>query len=382
MENAICYIENLSPELLLPILISLPDLESLDSLLRASPAAFRIFDSFGATVFEKVLSSGSNLTYTCSLIRITALIRTNALPTDVYNLERFKRLVRHETSPHRWDPPLWDHPPTNLLNTSATALRGLLATNRKIQRLAFGCLEHYLDHFTALTPFLRPEFSFKWEWGDSSRATECMGPWLDKQADAIYYYPIHDIGSPSWLEQQRVLRVFWRIQLSRDIATAIDTSSIVWPDLEWKNGHDRLNPAYLCDAPSIVCIHNVEPDVSNWSDSEELDEETLDMIADQVDSGYSLLLDSEEEIRTHTMLEQELLESAVQYTQDAKEAIGESSYWQLKKDWADSSMPSREEWDTLNLTFRSNMWTFYNIGTGNGGARLYFHELGGVSHGI
>jgi hypothetical protein len=93
----------------------------------------------------------------------------------------------------------------------AKYLRGLLATNRKLQRLAFGCLEYYLDRFTALRPFLRPEFSFKWEWGDSSRATECMGPWLDKQADAIYYYPIHDICSPSWLEQQRILRVFWRI---------------------------------------------------------------------------------------------------------------------------------------------------------------------------
>jgi hypothetical protein len=117
MENAICYIESLPPELLLPILIALPDLESLDSLLRASPAAFRIFDSFGAIVFETILSSGSNYTYTCALIRITTLIRTNALLPAVYDLERFKRLVRHETSPHRWDPPLWDHPPTSLLNT-------------------------------------------------------------------------------------------------------------------------------------------------------------------------------------------------------------------------------------------------------------------------
>jgi hypothetical protein len=330
-----------------------------------------VFDSLGAIVFETILSSGSNHTYTCALIRVNALIRTNALPSAVHDLESFKWLVRHETSPHRWDPPLWDHPPTNLLNTSATILRGLLATNRKLQRLAFGCLEYYLDRFTALRPFLRPEFSFKWGWGDSSRATECIGPWLDKQADAIYYYPIYDIGSPSCLKQQRILRVFWRMQLSRDITAAIDTSSIVWPDQEWKEGHDWSNPAYLCDAPPSVCIYSFEPDVNNWSDSEELDEETLNMIADQAVSVYSHLVDSKE-MRTPTMLEHELLESALHYTQDAKETIDESSYWQLKKNWAASSMPSREEWDTLNLTFRSNMWIFFNNGTDNG----HFHALG------
>lgn len=50
-------LENLAPELLIPILISLPDLKSLDNLLQASPAAFRLFNLRGVEIFEAILSS-------------------------------------------------------------------------------------------------------------------------------------------------------------------------------------------------------------------------------------------------------------------------------------------------------------------------------------
>ena len=61
-----CYIESLPPELLLPILTHLPDLDSLGSLLRASPAAYRVFDTRSAFVFKTVLSSGN--THTVSVL--------------------------------------------------------------------------------------------------------------------------------------------------------------------------------------------------------------------------------------------------------------------------------------------------------------------------
>ncbi|PMD26037.1 hypothetical protein NA56DRAFT_745018 [Hyaloscypha hepaticicola] len=56
MTNPHCYLKSLSPELLLPILSHLPDLHSLDSLLRASPALYRVFDSQSGTIFKTVLA--------------------------------------------------------------------------------------------------------------------------------------------------------------------------------------------------------------------------------------------------------------------------------------------------------------------------------------
>ena len=66
---------------------------------------------------------------------------------------------------------------------------------------------------------------------------------------------------------------------------------------------------------------------------------------------------------TATILEHELLESAVQYTQEVQEAINESTYWQLKRSWINGSVPpNQNDWYTLDLTFRSDMWSFfYNL---------------------
>jgi hypothetical protein len=106
-----CDLENLSLELLFPILAYLPDLDS-----RASPAAYRLFNTQpnGPAIFEAVLSSGTTHKYTCALIRIIALIRAYALPPTVHDFITMKDLIRHETSPHRWEPQRWTHPQTLL----------------------------------------------------------------------------------------------------------------------------------------------------------------------------------------------------------------------------------------------------------------------------
>lgn len=75
-------------------------------------------------------------------------------------------------------------------------------------------------------------------------------------------------------------------------------------------------------------------------------------------------------------LEHELLESAIWYTQEAKEAINKSTYWRHKKDWADGSMPiNQEDWKTLELTFNSDMWNFFHFLTSD----PWMHEKGSPS---
>ncbi|CZR65893.1 uncharacterized protein PAC_15793 [Phialocephala subalpina] len=343
MTDPHCYLESLSPELLLPILTYLPDLDSLDSLLRASPAAYRVFDTQSATIFKTVLSSGSTHIYTCALIRIIALIRANALPPTVYNLIDFKDLVRHETSPHRWRPSRWDHPPSSWPSDLPTIIvRELLATNRKVQRLTFGCLEYYLDQFKPLRPFHSAEFSF-----DSMHyaevAADCIGPWQDKPVGTVYYYPVQDVGPPSWLEEQRIIRAFWRIQLSRDVNAAVDAASIVWPEEGGPAHLNGMSPADFCDVPS-------------WFN----------------DKKRGNVVELSEMNGIETILEHELLDSAIEYTQKVKGVISESTYWQFKKNWAAGSVPkSEEDWETLDLMWRSNMWDYFSNLTGS----RWIHEF-------
>ena len=61
-----------------------------------------------------------------------------------------------------------------------------------------------------------------------------------------------------------------------------------------------------------------------------------------------------------------MLDSAIEYTQKVKEVISESTYWQLKKSWAAGSVPkSEEDWETLDLMWRSNMWDYFSNLTGS-----------------
>jgi hypothetical protein len=104
-ENANCGLERLPPEVLLPILTRLPDLDSLDNLLQISPAAAQLFDLRGVEIFEAVLSADTNThEYTRALIRIVALLRSTALPAYIHDWISFEDLVRDKTTSYRYNP--------------------------------------------------------------------------------------------------------------------------------------------------------------------------------------------------------------------------------------------------------------------------------------
>ncbi|KAK6857987.1 hypothetical protein PG995_005686 [Apiospora arundinis] len=50
-------LDRLPPELLIPILMNLLALECLDSILQASPTAFRVFEANNANIFESVFEA-------------------------------------------------------------------------------------------------------------------------------------------------------------------------------------------------------------------------------------------------------------------------------------------------------------------------------------
>ena len=92
-------LEYLAPEILLKIIIQLPDLASLDSAVRASPIIFRVFDKYAVEIIEAVLSSGHTDGHIRVTIRVIALIRSSTLPTA--SLAEFKKRVTMRAMQHR-----------------------------------------------------------------------------------------------------------------------------------------------------------------------------------------------------------------------------------------------------------------------------------------
>jgi hypothetical protein len=85
--------ETLSPEIHLMIVTKFPDLVSLYSLVRASPAVYRLFNYYAVEITEAVLAAGFTHGHIRVIICITTLIRSSTLPT--LDLDSFTERVTH-----------------------------------------------------------------------------------------------------------------------------------------------------------------------------------------------------------------------------------------------------------------------------------------------
>lgn len=326
-------IEHLAPEVLFRVLIQVQDLESLDNLLQASPAASRLFDLRGAEIFDTILSSDPNThEYTRALIRITALLRATALPLHVHDLTSFKDMVRNDTTTYRYRPSRWEHSPLPIPgHTSTSALRDVLVTNRKIQHLAFDCLQFYLDTFRSLKPLHPVDKDYRYESINEDHG-RYEGPW---RLDPVTFpVDVQDIGTPSWIEQQRVLRALWRIWLFHDLKVEAAYSCITWPEKDLVEIR-RMGLGDLYDVPLTFRDDEWTARLLDYSD---------------FDRGPD------------TLLEAELIQSVVDYLAEGRELMPDSTYLKLKTEWASSAVtPSSEEcdWDDINTPHDSPMWLFF-----------------------
>jgi hypothetical protein len=283
------HIEKLAPELLLTILTHLPDLTSLDNILTASPAAYRLFDSTHAIkLFNTILLSGNTHEYTSALIRIIIPFRSGTLPPHIHSLNDFQEMVTHDTTSHRYDPPDWEHLPLVLApDTPAAVLRGMLATNRMIVHRTACCLDYYLERFKALRPkhLLDKDFQFVSEFQGLER--RYVPSWQLKPAENPF--PVQDIGPCTWLEQQRVLRAYWRVQLGGEIQNAARKGVMHW-------SVDGMSVIDLC------CY----VDIDNLLDDNDHDENSY---------GEPYVY------QQGTLLERELLESVLHYEENSMRPV-------------------------------------------------------------
>lgn len=219
-------------------------------------------------------------------------------------------------------------------------------TNRKIQRLTFDCLQYYLKKFRPLK-FFHP-VDKDYEYTSVNERDRYEGPWrrLNPLVSPVRF---HDIGAPSWIEQQRVLRAFWRVRLFFELKDAIAISCITWPKKDisaiWQMKLEDLN-----DVPTRF-----------------RDDEWTARLLGQTEAEHDSELYVHQQV---TLLEAELIQSVVDYLGEGRKLMRESTFLKLKSDWATSPSPrNSKEWDWEDMCepHISPMWLFfYNMSGGSG----------------
>lgn len=197
-------LERLPYELLLHVLSNLPDLTTLDCLLRASPTAYRLFDNGACAVeiFECILSDGCLCDHVQVLMRQIALLRAGARPFPpgyteytpwpvAPGIASFRRQVIEESLRHssRQKPSPAGFAPKRLdRDTEPCVVRSILISARRLTMVSLDCIDFYLAELASMTD-------------TSDRCSVSALP-------------------PTWSEEQRCLRTLWRLQLVFDLKRA------------------------------------------------------------------------------------------------------------------------------------------------------------------
>ncbi|GKT61841.1 hypothetical protein ColTof4_02529 [Colletotrichum tofieldiae] len=194
------HLETLPTEVLLQILTQISDIHCLWNLLISSPAASRVFnqyshDIFWASVFDSIIPA-----QTQDVIRFILSLRAGAFrSTPLDQLVRKIRdreagIVLGQSSELGYSLPNMD----NTAKPSLSVLRSVVAVASQVHALSRLCIDHYLASLAAAT---------------TERRLDTAPEWLAND-------------QPSWVEEQRTIRAFWRIQLVLELNFAERTSQV------------------------------------------------------------------------------------------------------------------------------------------------------------
>jgi len=187
-----------------------PDLDSLRRLICASPTMASLFNELGAEITDAVLSATLSPVLQ-PIFRFVVLVRSNTVPS-LCDLKVFldSYVYTYEASSE------------SQLNVAPQILRELLAISGQIQRLACICMMEMHERFLTYQPSHLLDPHFKWDMTELKKDTPITFP------TGRRYTPL-DGGPFSWLEQQRVVRGFWCLQLFLDIKGAVNKGLLQWP---------------------------------------------------------------------------------------------------------------------------------------------------------
>jgi hypothetical protein len=243
-------IEVLPPEILLPIVTSLPGLDTLWNLLRASPNVWRLFNENALFIVENILSSPEAILppVVAEAVRAVILARSKALPFR--NLHEFQHQFLLKLFPLF---PRINKTKDNFINIepqvllaaapSVFVLRSTVATAYQISALSQACLSSYLERLRdpSFRPMhcLDPNLSYTNYYGSGD---EWVPAW-----DRVFEgtpAKVVDAGQPNWVEEMRAVRALWIIQLVGEVQGQRDT--LDWPGKDVDKLKD-INPADMID---------------------------------------------------------------------------------------------------------------------------------------
>ena len=229
----------------LPLIIfdSIEDFTTLNCLLQSSPAANIIFRRFYGEIAEAVLSYLSPQLQ--RLLRTIVYIRSDCLSingklTSSEALDSFlsARVVND----------IAGEEPLSNATVSLAAVRSLIKSASHVQQSASSFFEEFVDRVNSIKRSYLLENSY-----DGYRAILPKG----------CHYDLIECGAASWIEEQRVCRALWRLQLYFDLMMIArprpGATSPVWNLLNSRGPHrvwGKLKPELLWELGEIDCVYD------------------------------------------------------------------------------------------------------------------------------
>ncbi|KAM0263727.1 hypothetical protein ACHAQJ_001041 [Trichoderma viride] len=234
--SSIPNLELLPERILLKIAIKLPGLDTLWNLLTASPRYLRLFNSHALLIIEKIFSGPNSVLSPKIQEIVRAVILTRAGTPLFKNRDELSYQFIHHKLPVR---NIKDKTCISIgrdrlkaADLPISVLRSVVATAHHISALTHACLASNLTqvydaslfapkHAQLPLPLYKTRGSNPPE-GDKTPAWHQVFVGLP--------YKVVDAGPPSWVEEMRVARAMWLIQLVGDVRCLVirDLSESGW----------------------------------------------------------------------------------------------------------------------------------------------------------
>ena len=209
----------------LPLMIfdAIEDFYTLSNLLQSSPAANVIFEGFYGHIAEAALS---NLTPQLQrLLRTIVHIRSDHL--NIGGKLTSSEALDSFLSARVLNDVAGDEPLSNA-TVSLAAVRSLTKSANRVQQSASSFFEELLDRVNSIKPPYLPDNSYDF---NDFRVSLSEKNNRVKLPEGCRYNPI-ECGAASWIEEQRVCRALWRLQLYFDLVTIVrprpGATSLAW----------------------------------------------------------------------------------------------------------------------------------------------------------
>lgn len=255
----------------LMILESIEDLSTLSYLLQSSAAANVIFERYYCKIVEAILSNFAPQLQ--RLLRTIITVRSDRLSiaSEVISSATLDIFVRARV----WNDSAGAKPLSNV-TVSLVVVRSIIKSAGRVQQVVASFFEEFLDRVNNIKPLYLPDKSY-----DFFHYCDVLSEksYRAKLPEGCRYDTIK-CGLPSWIEEQRVYRALWRIQLYFDLAMitkpSLGATSQAWDLLhslgppgvwakpksrwvvgeqwEWELGEINCVYGYLCEISNVTTI--------------------------------------------------------------------------------------------------------------------------------